>query len=245
MTELGSESTESPNMSRDETPVGGTVVATLQRRVFKAPKWWRRGGWRRVFGCIAVFLSLVVAYFAISLFQVWSTGRSHHGGQVDAVVVMGAAQYDGRPSPQLQARLDHVVELWNEGIAPTIIVTGGNQPGDRFTEAESSTNYLVKNGVPESVIIGEDSGRSSWESLQLVADLARDRGIGTIVLVSDPYHSLRIRLMAEELGFRAYTSSTSTSPVHGWNNFTRHLEEAAGVGLGRILGFDRVESLVG
>jgi uncharacterized SAM-binding protein YcdF (DUF218 family) len=245
MTELGSESTESPNMSRDETPVGGTVVATLQRRVFKAPKWWRRGGWRRVFGCIAVFLSLVVAYFAISLFQVWSTGRSHHGGQVDAIVVMGAAQYDGRPSPQLQARLDHVIELWNEGVAPTIIVTGGNQPGDRFTEAESSTNYLVKNGVPESVIIGEDTGRSSWESLQLVADLARDRGIGTIVLVSDPYHSLRIRLMAEELGFRAYTSSTSTSPVHGWNNFTRHLEEAAGVGLGRILGFDRVESLAG
>jgi len=245
MTELGSESTESPNMSRDETPVGGTVVATLQRRVFKAPKWWRRGGWRRVFGCIAVFLSLVVAYFAISLFQVWSTGRSHHGGQVDAIVVMGAAQYDGRPSPQLQARLDHVIELWNEGVAPTIIVTGGNQPGDRFTEAESSTNYLVKNGVPESVIIGEDTGRSSWESLQLVADLARDRGIGTIVLVSDPYHSLRIRLMAEELGFRAYTSSTTTSPVHGWNNFTRHLEEAAGVGLGRILGFDRVESLAG
>jgi len=245
MTELGSESTESPNMSRDETPVGGTVVATLQRRVFKAPKWWRRGGWRRVFGCIAVFLSLVVAYFAISLFQVWSTGRSHHGGQVDAIVVMGAAQYDGRPSPQLQARLDHVIELWNEGVAPTIIVTGGNQPGDRFTEAESSTNYLVDHGVPSSVIIGEDSGRSSWESLQLVADLARDRGIGTIVLVSDPYHSLRIRLMAEELGFRAYTSSTSTSPVHGWNNFTRHLEEAAGVGLGRILGFDRVESLVG
>ena len=245
MTELGSESTESPNMSRDETPVGGTVVATLQRRVFKAPKWWRRGGWRRVFGCIAVFLSLVVAYFAISLFQVWSTGRSHHGGQVDAIVVMGAAQYDGRPSPQLQARLDHVIELWNEGVAPTIIVTGGNQPGDRFTEAESSTNYLVKNGVPESVIIGEDTGRSSWESLQLVADLARDRGIGTIVLVSDPYHSLRIRLMAEELGFRAYTSSTSTSPVRGWNNFKRHLDEAAGVGLGRILGFDRVESLLG
>ena len=245
MTELGSESTESGDFSRDETPVGGTVVATLQRRVFKAPKWWRRGGWRRVFGCVAVFLSLIIAYFAISLLQVWKTGRSHHQGQVDAIVVMGAAQYDGRPSPQLQARLDHVVELWNEGIAPTIIVTGGNQPGDRFTEAESSTNYLVKNGVPESVIIGEDSGRSSWESLQLVADLARDRGIGTIVLVSDPYHSLRIRLMAEELGFRAYTSSTSTSPVHGWNNFTRHLEEAAGVGLGRILGFDRVESLVG
>lgn len=245
MTELSSESTESPNMSRDETPVGGTVVATLQRRLFKAPKWWRRGGWRRVFGCFAVFLSLIVAYFAISLFQVWSTGRSHYSGQVDAIVVMGAAQYDGRPSPQLQARLDQVIELWNEGVAPTIIVTGGNQPGDRFTEAESSTKYLVKNGVPEAVIISEDTGRSSWESLQNVADLARDRAIGTVVLVSDPYHSLRIRLMAEELGFRAYTSSTSTSPVQGWSNFKRHVEEAAGVGLGRILGFDRIESLLG
>ena len=159
MTELSSESAESPNVSRDETPVGGTVVATLQRRVFKAPKWWRRGGWRRAFGCVAVFLLLVVAYFAISLFQVWSTGRSHHSGQVDAIVVMGAAQYDGRPSPQLQARLDQVIELWNEGVAPTIFVTGGNQPGDRFTEAESSTNYLVNNGVPDSVIIGEDTGR--------------------------------------------------------------------------------------
>jgi uncharacterized SAM-binding protein YcdF (DUF218 family) len=103
----------------------------------------------------------------------------------------------------------------------------------------------VKNGVPDSVIIGEDTGRSSWESLQNVAELARDRAIGTVVLVSDPYHSLRIRLMAEELGFRAYTSSTTTSPVQGWSNFKRHIEEAAGVGLGRILGFDRVESLLG
>ena len=184
MTELSSEGTESPNMSRDETPVGGTVVATLQRRVFKAPKWWRRGGWQRTVGCIAVFLSLIFAYFAISLFQVWSTGRSHHSGQVDAIVVMGAAQYDGRPSSQLQARLDHVIELWNEGIAPTIIVTGGNQPGDRFTEAESSTNYLVKNGVAfrdaheivgKAVALGvqesKDLSELTLEQLQQFSDL--------------------------------------------------------------------------
>ena len=94
MTDLGSDGTESREMSRDETPVGGTVAATLQRRIFKAPKWWRRGGWRRAFGCVAVFLSLIIAYFAISLFQVWSTGRSHHDGQVDAIVVMGAAHCD-------------------------------------------------------------------------------------------------------------------------------------------------------
>jgi uncharacterized SAM-binding protein YcdF (DUF218 family) len=215
----------------------------LQRRFFKVPTWWRRGGWRRLLGCCTVLSMLIVMYFAVSLFQVWSTGRSQHQGSVDAIVVMGAAQYDGRPSPQLQARLDHVVELWNQGVAPTVIVTGGNQPGDRFTEAESSTNYLVEQGVPAAVIIAEDTGHSSWESLQNVASLARERGITRIVLVSDPYHTLRVRLMAEELGFQAYTSSTQTGPVKGWNNFKRHLQEAAGVALGRVLGFERVESL--
>jgi len=239
MTEMGSDNVG----ALDETPVGTTLTSTLRRRIFKVPTWWRRGGWRRLLGCCAVLLVLIVMYFAVSLFQVWSTGQSHHQGSVDAIVVMGAAQYDGRPSPQLQARLDHVVELWNQGVAPTVIVTGGNQPGDRFTEAESSTNYLVEQGVPAVVILAEDTGHSSWESLQNVVALARERGITRIVLVSDPYHTLRVRLMAEELGFQAYTSSTQTGPVKGWNNFKRHLQEAAGVALGRVLGFERVESL--
>ena len=240
MTEMGSDNVG----TLDETPVGTTLTSTLRRRVFKVPTWWRRGGWRRLLGCCAVLLMLIVMYFTVSLFQVWSSGRSQHQGSVDAIVVMGAAQYDGRPSPQLQARLDHVVELWNQGVAPTVIVTGGNQPGDRFTEAESSTNYLVEQGVPAVVILAEDTGHSSWESLQNVASLASERGITRIVLVSDPYHTLRVRLMAEELGFQAYTSSTQTGPVKGWNNFKRHLQEAAGVALGRVLGFERVESLV-
>jgi len=239
MTEMGSDNIG----TLDETPVGTTLTSTLQRRFFKVPTWWRRGGWRRLLGCCAVLLMLIVMYFSVSLFQVWSTGRSQHQGSVDAIVVMGAAQYDGRPSPQLQARLDHVVELWNQGMAPMVIVTGGNQPGDRFTEAESSTNYLVEQGVPAAVIIAEDTGHSSWESLQNVASLASERGITRIVLVSDPYHTLRVRLMAEELGFQASTSSTQTGPVKGWNNFKRHLQEAAGVALGRVLGFERVESL--
>ena len=239
MTEMGSDNVG----TLDETPVGTTLTSTLRRRVFKVPTWWRRGGWRRLLGCCAVSLVLIVMYFAVSLFQVWSSGRSQHQGSVDAIVVMGAAQYDGRPSPQLQARLDHVVELWNQGVAPTVIVTGGNQPGDRFTEAESSTNYLVEQGVPAVVILAEDTGHSSWESLQNVASLASERGITRIVLVSDPYHTLRVRLMAEELGVQGYTSSTQTGPVKGWNNFKRHLQEAAGVALGRVLGFERVESL--
>ncbi len=240
MTEMGADNIG----TLDDTPVGTTLTSTLQRRVFKVPTWWRRGGWRRLLGCCTALSMLIVMYLSVSLFQVWSTGRSQHQGSVDAIVVMGAAQYDGRPSPQLQARLDHVLELWNQRMAPLVIVTGGNQPGDRFTEAESSTNYLVEQGVPVAVIIAEDTGHSSWESLQNVAALARERGITRIVLVSDPYHTLRVRLMAEELGFQASTSSTQTGPVKGWNNFKRHLQEAAGVALGRVLGFERVESLV-
>jgi uncharacterized SAM-binding protein YcdF (DUF218 family) len=184
-------------------------------------------------------------YGLVTLTQVWWTGRQHGAGRADAIVVMGAAQYDGRPSPQLQARLDHVVELWNLGVAPVVIVTGGNQPGDRFTEASTSAAYLRDAGVPENAILSEDTGRTSWESLQNVAEVAADHGIGSVILVSDPFHSLRIKLMAEELGLRASTSSTSTSPVRGWAAFVEHLKESGGVALGRIVGFDAVESLTG
>jgi uncharacterized SAM-binding protein YcdF (DUF218 family) len=195
-----------------------------------------------VIACVVV---LAITYLIISLAQVWWVGRQHFAGPADAIVVMGAAQYDGRPSPQLQARLDHVVLLWNEGAAPVVIVTGGNQPGDRFTEASTSSAYLQERGVPASSILFEDTGRSSWESLQNVADVADRHGIGSVILVSDPFHSLRIRLMAEELGLRAHTSSTRTSPVGGFTAFKKHIEEAGGVALGRVLGFERTESLLG
>lgn len=226
-----------------DTPAGGTVITTVRRRFLHVPRWWRRGGWRRRVGAIGLVMVTIVAYYAISLFQVWSTGRNQAVTPADAIVVMGAAQYDGRPSPQLQARLDHALALWQFGVAPTVIVTGGNQPGDRFTEAESSKKYLTDHGIPAAAILAEDTGRTSWQSLRNVAALARDRGIGTVILVSDPFHSLRIKLMVQELGLRAFTSSTTTSPVRGTRALVRHLEEAAGVALGRIIGFDRVESI--
>lgn len=209
------------------------------------PRWWHRGRWWRAAVVVVAVLASSTAYFAVTLFQVWNTGRSDHSSPVDAIVVMGAAQYDGRPSPQLQARLDHVVELWNAGAAPVVIVTGGNRPGDRFTEAESSRRYLVDAGIPDGSILDEDEGSSSWESLQNVAERADEWGVRTIVLVSDPFHSLRIRLMAEELGLTAYTSATDTSPVRGWTAAREHLTEAAGVAVGRIVGFSTLESWIG
>ena len=200
----------------------------------------RRRAFRRAVLAGALVLVAVLGYYLVSLFQVWSTGRDDQARPVDAIVVMGAAQYDGEPSPQLAARLDHVVELWPQGIAPLVVVTGGNQPGDRFTEAEASARYLVERGVPEDAVVLENEGGNSYESLEGVAGLLGDRGLSDVVIVTDPYHSLRSRLIAEELGLDAYVSPTPSSVVTGGESLVRHFQEAAGVSVGRLVGFDRL-----
>jgi len=166
--------------------------------------------------------------------------------------VLGVAQYDGRPSPQLAARLDHVVTLWNDDVAPSVVVTGGNQPGDRFTEAEASRDYLIDRGVPEEVILMEDEGSTTYESLDAVAVLLQGLRSGSgdgdrveVVVVTDPYHAYRSKLTAQEVGLKAHVSSTPTSVVTGWTSLRRQVIEAAGVSLGRIVGFGRLSDLPG
>ena len=188
---------------------------------------------------------VAISYYAVTLYQVHSTGLGDQARPVDAIVVMGAAQYDGRPSPQLAARLDHAADLWSVGLAKVMVVTGGNQPGDRFTEAEASANYLIERGVPAEAILQESRGHSSYASLDGVADLLHQRGLFRVLLVSDPFHSLRSRLIAQELGMVAYVSPTRTSPVQGNAETAKEMEEAAGITLGRIIGFKRLLSLTG
>jgi uncharacterized SAM-binding protein YcdF (DUF218 family) len=196
--------------------------------------------WSLLFAVAAAFV-----YYAITLYQVHATGRSDHAGPADAIVVMGAAQYDGTPSPILRARLDHVVELWGRGLAPLVVVTGGNQPGDRYTEASASQVYLIDHGVPADAILQESVGQSSYESLDGVADMLRVRGLRRVLLVSDPFHSLRIKLTADELGLDAAVSPTRTSPVQGGQATRREMKEAVGVAIGRIIGFRRLLSITG
>jgi uncharacterized SAM-binding protein YcdF (DUF218 family) len=202
----------------------------------------RRSVWWRLGQIAALLLVVVLAYGAFNLWHVWSTGRSDQARPVDAIVVMGAAQYDGRPSPQLAARLDQVVELWPTGIAPLVVVTGGGLPGDRFTEAEASAAYLEQRGVPATAIVTENEGTNTFESLEGAAELVGDR-VETVLIVTDPYHSLRSRLTAQEVGFTAYVAPTDTSVVTGAAEFRRNLGEAAGVALGRIIGFERLSGL--
>jgi uncharacterized SAM-binding protein YcdF (DUF218 family) len=198
-----------------------------------------------------VFASLGVAgsvllYFVVSLVQVWNTGRDDSFLQsrstVDAIVVLGAAQYDGRPSPQLRARLDHVVTLWNLPVAPVVVVTGGKQTGDRFTEAEASRDYLVSRGLPVEVIVIESRGESTYQSLEAVRDEARVNQWQRVVLVSDPYHLKRAQLVAAELGMAAEVSATRDGVVSGSGALRRNVREALGIMVGRITGFRQLES---
>jgi uncharacterized SAM-binding protein YcdF (DUF218 family) len=179
-------------------------------------------------------------YLGVTFAQVWTASRRDQARPVQAIVVLGAAQYNGRPSPVLQARLDHAFDLWRAGRADVVVVTGGRQPGDRFTEATSSADYLLARGVPDAHLLREVSGRNSWQSLASAASFLKARGIRRVLLVSDPFHDLRISLMAAELGLTPYVSPTRTSPIRGTSVVGHMIRETAEVAIGRIVGFRRL-----
>jgi uncharacterized SAM-binding protein YcdF (DUF218 family) len=194
-------------------------------------------------GTISVLVLAGFMYVCLNIVQVWSVGRSSGAREVDAIVVMGVAQYDGRPSPQLQARLDHVLTLWKEGVAKLVVTTGGNQPGDRFTEARASADYLVAGGIPESAISMEDIGTTTLQSLQGVAEILHSRGLSSIEIVTDPYHALRSRLIAQDLGLTAYVSPTEHSAVTGGAEKRRMINEGLGLALAHVIGFQALDRL--
>ncbi|MGH2550202.1 MAG: YdcF family protein [Thermomicrobiales bacterium] len=179
-----------------------------------------------LFLCTATVLlgaSLIVAVY-------WQA-RSDQARPVDAIVVLGAAQYDGRPSAVLQARLDTALEAWNAGYAPWIIVTGGKLQGDRFTEAESSRNFFVDNGVPESAILLENEGHSTEQSLDGVALLMSGHDLHSALFVSDGFHLLRTKYIAKSLGITGYGLPANGSPISKYSSdeFFYVLRESAGI----------------
>ena len=158
----------------------------------------------------------LIAGFAIggyAAYRIWDQGNRDERTPADAIVVMGAAQYDGRPSPVFAARLDHAIELYHDGVAPRLIVTGGKREGDRTTEAASARSYAIEHGVPENAILSEDASRTTLQSIRRVAALMRDKDIGSAVFVSDPSHMLRVLRMASDEGIAGYGSPTRTSPL--------------------------------
>ena len=164
----------------------------------------------RLLGRACLALALL---WGASLAAVLLVGNRDSAQAAGAIVVLGAAQYAGRPSPVLEARLDHAIRLYRRGIAPKLIVTGGKAAGDITSEAETSARYARRNGVPASAIILEDESRSTTEQMHAVARMARTRNIGTVVLVSDRFHMLRLLLTAWKLDLKAYGSPTRSSPI--------------------------------
>lgn len=167
-------------------------------------------GVRRAGTVLLIAAVAVGAYPAWLALKVWRQSHRDELHSAGAIVVLGAAQYDGTPSPVLRARLDHARYLFEEGLSGLVIVTGGKQPGDRFTEAEAAQRYLVESGVPESSIIREDSGTTTLESMRAVGKIARGRGVDSVLLVSDPLHSERIARIASDLGFDEVYSSPAS-----------------------------------
>jgi len=198
---------------------------------------------RFAFKVVAGLLALVVLYLTVTFLQVWRAARNDQARTAEAIVVFGTAQYNGVPSPVLASRLDHAVELYRKQLAPVIVVTGGNQPGDQFTEATASANYLIKRGVPDDDVLREVSGTSSWQSLAAAANFLEDRSIDNVLLVSDPFHSLRIRAMASELGLEGRSSPTKTSPIRGMTEARYMARETVAVAVGRVVGFRRQASI--
>jgi uncharacterized SAM-binding protein YcdF (DUF218 family) len=187
------------------------------------------------------FVLLIFLYLSVTFVEVWMASRRDEARPSDAIVVLGAAEYDGRPSPVLAARLDHAILLYEKGIAPVIVVTGGKEPGDRFTEAGASAAYLHKHAIPDRAILRETTGRTSWESLEAAARFLEEGDMKRVVLVSDPYHSARIKAIAQEVGLDAVTSPTRTSPIKGTSAFKRLLGETLRVAAGRLFGYGRLD----
>ena len=190
--------------------------------------------------CIAL-----IAYVAIAAVSLTWAGTHQYTKSVDAIVVMGAAQYDGVPSPLLASRLQQALDLWKEKQAPVIAVTGGKRAGDRFTEGDTSRRWLTDRGVPAADIIVESAGHSTWESIENLTPLLTLANVQSVVVVSSSWHVQRAALSLEELGFRAHSSASPDGILSRSSEKSKLFREIAGVSLGRIIGFGTLFDITG
>jgi uncharacterized SAM-binding protein YcdF (DUF218 family) len=200
----------------------------------------RRRSRRRWLGrALVVALVLLLAYVVVTFGLVYRASTHDGAREAEAIVVLGAAQYHGQPSPVLQERLDHALELYERGLAPLIVLTGGKQERDTFTEATTGYNYLRLRGVPDEALMKEVDGTTTWDSLRAARRFLAERGVDDVVLVTDDYHAYRVEAIAEEVGFDASVSPTD-SLLSGTHQLGRLARETAAVSIGRLIGYDRL-----
>ena len=195
----------------------------------------------RVAGAVVIAM---VLYFSLVAWQVRWAGTHDRATDADVIVVLGAAQYDGVPSRMLESRLEHALVLWrDQHRAPVIAVTGGKKSGDRFTEAATCRRWLTDHGVPRGVILEEGSGASTWESLRNLAPRLRERGVRSAVVVTTDWHVERSVLTLADMGFKV--SGSPADSIAGTFEWGRWAKEVVGVGIGRLIGFQRLWHITG
>lgn len=186
-------------------------------------------------------LLLAIVYLGVTFAQVWMASRRDEAASAEAIVVFGAAQYNGQPSPVLKARLDHAADLFERDLAPIIVVTGGRQPGDTTNEAGASADYLRREyDITEEALLRETASENSWQQMASAANELRKQGKEQVILVTDPFHAARVKAMAEELGLDAGVSPTRTSPIGGSRELKHFARETVAVAAGRVVGFRRL-----
>ena len=174
---------------------------------------------RVILGAVGAILLL----WLVSVGAVLTWALEDDARKADAIVVMGAAQYQGKPSPVLRERLDHALVLWQRGLAPRMVLTGGTGEGDTISEAAASRAYVMSRGVPDSAILLENDGRTSAQSLRAAVDMLHERELRTAIVVSDPFHMLRLEVLGRRYGIDPYTSPALPSPgaqhlLRRWGN---------------------------
>ena len=190
---------------------------------------------------ISLVLTLVVLYFAVTFVQIWLTGHEHSQKSAQAILVFGTAEDNGKPSAELKDRLDHALKLYREGRAPWIVVTGGNRPGDNYTEAGVSATYLEHHGVPARRIL-EGAGKDTWQNVSTVMSKLKAHHIVSVLTVTDPFAEYRAMAIASTQGLSPQPSPVSNSPTIHFSLWLYYLKETAEVGVGRVIGYGRLSS---
>ena len=200
------------------------------------------GLFRLAIRIILLVLTALVVYFAVCLVQVWLTSRQYDPHPAGAIMVMGAAQYNGVPSPDLAARLNEALKLFDHKDSSLIMLTGGKEKGDVYTESEAGARYLEDMKVPAADIL-QAGGNTTYQNVAEAAPQLRDRHATTVLVTTDPFHEDRSMAISSSLGLTPSPTPTQTSPITGWSTVPYFLKEAVGVGLGRIIGFNHLDWL--
>jgi uncharacterized SAM-binding protein YcdF (DUF218 family) len=193
---------------------------------------------------LGVVLALILVYVGVTFVQVWLTSRANDPHPADAILVFGTAANYLTPAPDLQARLERALELYQAGLAPVVAVTGGKRPGDKYTEGQISATWLEgqPNGVPRhAIVVG--SGADSWDNVGSVAPALRELGVHTVLVVTDPFHEDRAMAIVSSYGFSPSPTPSEHSPIHGAEELGYLIKESVEVSVGRIIGYGTLSDL--